>query len=119
MKTLREYAHIEARYWNGNSSAYGTCDQLIGMLRSGWRIATIGCITRCIRGRFFTVYMFELRKSSTMTVMHVVDNPVIRNYVKRQAEEDAWVETSSDYEDERSLVEITVLSRPKLKVIAG
>lgn len=118
MRSIREIAHIEARYWSGSSSAYGTGDQLLGMVWAGWRIATIGRITRCIRGRFFTVYLFELRYQNQMTVMHIVENPVIQQLVKKEVSQEFWEQTVADYEEDDKSVEITVFSPVKMRAFS-
>jgi len=111
MSTPQNYRYIEARYWDGHSSAYGTGDQLLGLLRSGWQIVTIGRVTRIRRKRQFITYMFELSKDGQMTVMIVVHNPFIRRLVSRDLQQSVWEEQGIQYEDADQQVEVLTIRR--------
>ena len=106
MPVRREAQYVEARYWNGHSSAYGTGDQLLGLLRANWQIATIGRVTRLHRGRRFTTYLFELTRQNSMTVMIVIDNPFIQRLINRRLQESVWEEQGIRYEDNTDQLEV-------------
>lgn len=82
--------HIESRYWNGNSSAYGTGDQLLGLLERRWEVVTIAKITRHRRGRIFTVYSLELSRSRELTTMIIVNNPFVERLMNAYLTSENW-----------------------------
>jgi hypothetical protein len=109
MPVRRESQFIEARYWNGHSSAYGTGDQLLGLLRANWQIATIGRVTRLHRGRRFTTHIFELTRKDDMAVMIVIDNPFIQRLINHRLQESVWEEQGIRYEDDADQLEVVTM----------
>jgi hypothetical protein len=118
MYAISDVRYIEARYWDGHSSAYGTGDQLLGMLRAGWQISTMGRMTRILRGRQFVTFMFELSKSNNMTVMIVIDNPFIRRLVNRRLQQEIWEEQGVQYEETAQKLEVVTMRLARKGVAA-
>ena len=117
MPISNENRYIEARYWDGRSSAYGTGDQLLGLLRANWQIATIGRVTRLHRGRRFTTFLFELARNGHMTVVIVVYNPFIQRLVNQRMQQSVWEEQGIQYEDADDQLEVITMKHQRLVAV--
>jgi hypothetical protein len=109
MPIENENRYVETRYWNGHSSAYGTGDQLLGLLRANWQIASIGRVTRLHHGRCFTTFQFELTRNDALTTMIVVYNPFVQRLVNHRLQQSVWEEQGIQYEDADDQFEIVTM----------
>ena len=75
------------RHWCSVSQQYGGGDNLISLLREGWRLTnekvmteTFGLSGSCP----VTVYHIKLQRDSKQRLLKVIENPFIRRFLKTQ-----------------------------------